>query len=49
MASPRPRTDASDTFFIGPAPDSHVAALDVRDPRNHNLFLLTEGEMDLDS
>ncbi len=48
MASPRPRTDASDTFFLGPAPDSHAAALDVRDPRNHNLFLLTEGEMDLD-
>ena len=22
--------------------------LDARDPRNHNLFLLTEGEMDLD-
>jgi quercetin dioxygenase-like cupin family protein len=48
MASPRPRADASDTFFLGPAPDAPAEPLDVRDPRNRNLFLLTEGEMDLD-
>ena len=48
MASPRPRADGSDTFFIGPAPDGPAAALDARDPRNHNLFLLRDGEMDLD-
>ena len=48
MASPRPRGDGSDTFFLGPAPDGPAAALDARDPRNHNLFLLREGEMDLD-
>jgi quercetin dioxygenase-like cupin family protein len=48
MASPRPRPDRSDTFFLGPAPDSEAIPLDVRDPRNHNLFLLTDGEMDLD-
>ena len=48
MAAPRPRLDASDTFFIGPPPDSEAVPLDARDPRNHNLFLLTEGEMDLD-
>ena len=48
MASPRPRTDGSDTFFLGPAPEAEVAALDARDPRNHNLFLLRDGEMDLD-
>ena len=48
MASPRPRIDASDTFFLGPAPDSEALPLDARDPRNHNLFLLTEGETDLD-
>ncbi len=48
MASPRPRTDGSDTFFLGPAPDSSPIPLDVRDPRNHNLFLLTEGEMEVD-
>ena len=43
MASPRPRADGSDTFFLGPAPDGPAAALDARDPRNHNLFLLTDG------
>jgi quercetin dioxygenase-like cupin family protein len=48
MASPRPRTDGSDTFFLGPPPDADATPLDARDPRNHNLFLLTEGEMDLD-
>lgn len=48
MAAPRPRSDGSDTFFLGPAPETPVEPLDVRDPRNRNLFLLTEGEMDLD-
>jgi mannose-6-phosphate isomerase-like protein (cupin superfamily) len=48
MASPRPRADGSDTFFLGPAPDGVAAALDIRDPRNRNLFLLTDGEMDVD-
>lgn len=48
MASPRPRLDGSDTFFLGPTPDGAPTALDARDPRNHNLFLLRDGEMDLD-
>ena len=48
MVAPRPRPDGSDTFFLGPAPEGGAVALDVRDPRNRNLFLLTEGEMDLD-
>jgi quercetin dioxygenase-like cupin family protein len=48
MAAPRPRTDGSDTFFLGAAPDDAPAPLDVRDPRNRNLFLLAEGQMDLD-
>ena len=48
MASPRPRADGSDTFFLGSAPHGPAAALDARDPRNHNLFLLKGGEMDLD-
>jgi quercetin dioxygenase-like cupin family protein len=48
MAAPRPRVDGSDTFFLGPVPDAPAESLDVRDPRNRNLFLLTEGEMDLD-
>jgi quercetin dioxygenase-like cupin family protein len=49
MASPRPRPDASDTFFVGPAPESEATPLDARDPRNHNLFLLSDGELDLDA
>jgi len=48
MAAPRPRADGSDTFFLGRAPDDAPVTLDVRDPRNRNLFLLTEGEMDLE-
>ena len=48
MAAPRPRLDGSDTFFLGPAPDAEVTPLDARDPRNHNLFLLRGGEMDLE-
>jgi quercetin dioxygenase-like cupin family protein len=50
MASPRPRDPGRppDTFFVGPAPDSEPFALDLRDPRNRNLFLLRESDMDLD-
>jgi quercetin dioxygenase-like cupin family protein len=48
MAAPRPRADGSDTFFLGPAPESPPQRLDVRDPRNRNLFLLGEGQTDLD-
>jgi len=48
MAAPRPRADGSDTFFLGPAPAVPPGPLDVRDPRNRNLFLLSEGQMDLD-
>ena len=50
MASPRPRGDGQppDTFFVGPAPETEPAVLDVRDPRNRNLFLLAPGDMDLD-
>lgn len=48
MAAPRPRADGSDTYFLAPAPDGPAEPLDVRDPRNRNLFLLSEGEMDLD-
>jgi quercetin dioxygenase-like cupin family protein len=50
MASPRPRDPGGppDTFFVGPAPDSEPFALDLRDPRNRNLFLLRERDMDLD-
>jgi quercetin dioxygenase-like cupin family protein len=50
MASPRPRgpDGPPDTFFVGPAPDTEPLALDLRDPRNRNLFLLSPSDMDLD-
>ena len=48
MAAPRPRPDGSDTFFLGAAPDSAPEALDARDPRNRNLFLLADGDVDVD-
>ena len=48
MVAPRPRPDGSDTLFLGAAPEAAAVPLDVRDPRNRNLFLLTDGEMDLD-
>ena len=51
MASPRPRGEGEppDTFFLGPAPDAEPAPLDLRDPRNRNLFLLNPWDMDIDS
>jgi quercetin dioxygenase-like cupin family protein len=49
MAAPRPRVDGSDTFFLGPPPAGEPETLDVRDPRNRNLFLLGDGQMDLDA
>jgi quercetin dioxygenase-like cupin family protein len=50
MASPRPRGPdrPRDTFFLGAAPTDPPADLDLRDPRNRNLFLLSEGDMDVD-
>jgi quercetin dioxygenase-like cupin family protein len=50
MASPRPRApaDPPDTFFVDPAPSTAPVPLDVRDPRNRNLFLLRPSDMDLD-
>src|SRR3954470_685210 len=48
MAAPRPRPDRSDTFFLGTAPDTPPEPVDIRDPRNRTLFLLSAGEMDLD-
>jgi quercetin dioxygenase-like cupin family protein len=49
-ASPRPRGpgETPDTFFVGPMRDVEAVPLDVRDPRNRNLFLLTPSDMDLD-
>ena len=48
VASPRPRGEDQpvDTWFLGPAPDEPPADLDLRDPRNRNLFHLGAGDMD---
>jgi quercetin dioxygenase-like cupin family protein len=50
MSSPRPRGpgEPPDTFFVGPAPETDPPPLDLRDPRNRNLFLLSPSDMDLD-
>ena len=48
MASPRPRAadQPPDTFFLGDAPSEPGEPLDLRDPRNRNLFLLSDDDMD---
>jgi quercetin dioxygenase-like cupin family protein len=48
MAAPRPRPpdQPADTFFIGGAPGGAVDELDLRDPRNRNLFFLSDEDMD---
>lgn len=50
MVSPRPRGPEGppDSFFVGPTPTADPVPLDVRDPRNRHLFLLTPSDMDLD-
>ena len=50
MYAPRPRGEdkPADTFFLGAAPDAEPAALDLRDPRNRHLFLLSDDDMSLD-
>ena len=49
MASPRPRPadQPPDTFFLGPPPDDEPSQLDLRDPRNRNLFHLSASDMDV--
>ncbi len=49
-ASPVPRGPdrPPDTFWLGPPPDTDPVPLDVRDPRNRNLFLLQPSDMDID-
>ncbi len=50
MRSPRPRDadQPTDTFLLGAAPDGQPSQLDIRDPRNRNLFLLSDADMDID-
>jgi quercetin dioxygenase-like cupin family protein len=49
MAAPRPRLpdQPADTFFVGGAPDGPIEELDLRDPRNRNLFFLADDDMDV--
>jgi quercetin dioxygenase-like cupin family protein len=49
VASPRPRPPEQppDTFFLGGAPDESPGDLDLRDPRNRHLFLLSDDDMDV--
>jgi quercetin dioxygenase-like cupin family protein len=51
MVAPRPRRsdERPDTFFVGPAPTSSQALLDVRDPRSRNFFRLEDWQMDVDN
>ena len=50
MRAPRPRDpdQPTDTFVLGPTPDAQPSELDIRDPRNRNLFLLGDSDMDID-
>jgi quercetin dioxygenase-like cupin family protein len=50
MASPRPRPPEHppDTFFVGGTPPGEAEELDLRDPRNRNLFLLSDEDMDIE-
>jgi quercetin dioxygenase-like cupin family protein len=50
MASPRPRgaDQPPDTFFLGAAPSDPPTPLDLRDPRNRNLFHLRDSDMDVE-
>ena len=44
VATPARRPEQPpDTFFLGPPPDAEPLPLDLRDPRNRNLFLLSAG------
>jgi quercetin dioxygenase-like cupin family protein len=50
MFAPRPRgaDEPPDTFFLGAAPTGDPDELDLRDPRNRNLFHLSASDMNVD-
>jgi quercetin dioxygenase-like cupin family protein len=50
MFSPRPRgaDQPPDTFFLGPPPTNDPGELDLRDPRNRNLFHLSAEDMNVE-
>jgi quercetin dioxygenase-like cupin family protein len=49
MRTPIPREDPKnpDTFFLGKAPQTTAEPLDIRDPRNQNLFRMSEEDIDV--
>jgi quercetin dioxygenase-like cupin family protein len=50
MRAPRPRGGGGppDTFVLGQAPAGEPREIDIRDPRNRNLFLLGDADMDVE-
>jgi quercetin dioxygenase-like cupin family protein len=51
MAAPQPRRPGEghpDTYFLGTMPSASTFPLDVRDPRNRNLFRLDDWQLDVD-
>ena len=44
---PRQQSEPPDTFFLGKAPQSPAQALDIRDPRNRHLFVMSEDDIDV--
>jgi quercetin dioxygenase-like cupin family protein len=51
MRAPRPRDpdQPSDTYVMSGQGDGETHELDIRDPRNRNLFRLTDADMEIDS
>ena len=49
MRTPIPREEGEppDTFFLGKAPQTAARPLDIRDPRNRHLFLMSEDDIDV--
>ena len=49
MRTPIPRREGEppDTFFLGKAPQSASQPLDIRDPRNRHLFVMSEDDIDV--
>ena len=44
---PRKQGEHPDTFFLGKAPQTGAEPLDIRDPRNQNLFRMSEEDIDV--
>jgi quercetin dioxygenase-like cupin family protein len=50
MRAPRPRDadQSPDTFVVGATGEVEASEIDIRDPRNRNLFRLADSDMDID-